>query len=534
MRRKLLRLNLRLIFSSLIFILFFSTLFFFVLFLAYTMWSPFIQPINFSVIIGMLEYLEVGIFVMAFCHAMYCSHQAYTLEQICFIPHSLVVSCKLGAVMIASSAVCLIPTVYIIVSAVQQGTDLLFTLNTLCYTLIRWTALLLVADTSGFLIGRGIRSTYSYILAIPFSFLTSFFNRTAVEFICGSHPFASRVVAQLLSVGDNYVGAAEMDYPGSRLDLHFLFDSFFSVLLALLLFLLVHLTASKRLTARKIISCAVPACAIVLTAAAVVMSAPQEYQYDKKLYVAPKDIQPYEITAYAGSLTLSESSAFSGSFTVQPTGSATPDFLTFRLDNCFTVDELSSNGRQIAYTQSGDYITVAAPTEQTTYNIRYHGRVYYISDIGCVNLFTSWLSAALPPNFAFVPLLDGDSSLKHYDIHVASLNTVISNLNVTSEKGLYRLSGDASSICIFSGFLSKYDYEGATVYRAKYNFSTDYNAVLSDAFICGEYIDPYTFTPVKGSLAWPHKAFLIYDLYGVLGFPVVYGDYILLNYGFTS
>ena len=117
---------------------------------------------------------------------------------------------------------------------------------------------------------------------------------------------------------------------------------------------------------------------------------------------------------------------------------------------------------------------------------------------------------------------------------IMSANTVISNLNVDQEDALYRLSGKAASICIFSGFLTEYEQDGITVYRSKYNYATDYNTVLSNGLASANYMDPYKFEIRDDGFSKPDKAFLIYDLYGVLGIPVVYEDYILLNYGFTS
>ena len=535
MYKKLSELNFKLVCSSLIFILFFLfTLFFFALFIAYTAWSPYINPINYSVVIGMLEYLEVGIFVMAFCLAMYFSHQKYTLEQICFIPTHIVVLCKLGTVILASFLICLIPVTYILIFAIYQGTDIFFTLNTLCYTLVRWIALLLVADTLGFFVGLIIKTSYSYILAAPFAVITSFLNATIIDIFFGANPSLSRTVAQLLSVGDSYVGASEMDYPGLRLDLGFLVESLFSISVSLLLFVLVYFMSSKGVTTRKVACGILSVGAVLVTGFVFANLSPIEYQYTEKIYITSPEVQPYEITKYKGDLVLSEVSRFTGSFTVEPTTSQKHDPLTLRLDECFTIDEISINGTPVMYSRHGDFITVEGPTNQTTYEIKYHGRVYSLSDIGCVNIYTSWLSAALPPNFAFIPIIDSDSTEKYFDICVSSMNTVISNLDVTQEKNYYYLKGSASSICIFTGFLSEYDYNGTIIYRSKYNFVTDYDAVYLEGIGLNEYMNPQTYEIETGSISQPQKAFLIYDLYGVLGFPVIYGDYMLLNYGLTT
>lgn len=534
MSKKLLKLNVRLMFTSLIFVLFAAfVLGFFLVFIGYISWSPYIHPINYSAVINALEYLEIGLFVMAFCHAMYWSHQPALLEEICFVPRVSVIMCRLAASIFATSMACLIPCGFILISAAQQGTGPLFTLNTLCFTLIRWLTLLLTANTLGFFLGHFIKSTYAYVLAAPVTVLSCYFNQTFVEIFLGFRTSASRIVAQLLSTSDSSPATMEMDYPGSRLDLYYLLDGLFLVLACLLLIWVLNCIASKRLTAKKAAAGGGLIAAAVLTVWAFVVLSPMEYRYEEKLYPVDYEAQPYEITDYEGDFKLSEFSRFSGSFTVRPTSAQKTDTLTIRLDGCFTVDELTCGGSQVPYTRDGDYLTMEAPSGPVTFQIRYHGRPYYLSDIGCVNLFTSWLSSALPPNFAFVPLIDGDFNVKNYDLRVTSGNTVISNLDVAPEGNLYRLSGKASSICIFSGFLTEYEKDGITIYRTKYNAATDYNAVLDRALTEGNYMDSRTIEIVQGGFDKPEKAFLIYDLYGVVGFPVVYDGYILLNYGST-
>jgi len=537
MYRKLLKLNFKLIFTSLVFALVIAfALGFFLVYVGYTMWMLGLKPINFSAVISSLEYLEVGLFVMAFCHAMYCSQQTCLLEEICFIPRSTVVMCKLAASTIATSTVCLIPCGFILFSAVRQGTDLVFTLNTLCFTLIRWLVLLLTANTYGFFFGHFIKKIYAYIFAAPLAILSSYFNAPFIENFFSFRSSTPRIISELLSVCESHPATAAMDYPSSRVDLYFLLDALFLVLISMALIWLLNVIVSKRFSLRKAVMGVVLIGSTVLTVSVYVSLAPVEYQYDEKLYLESYEEQPYEITGYEGDFALSEFSVFSGNFTVRPTGNQTPETLTIKLDGCFVVDELTSKNGPVAFTRSGDYLTLEAPAEPTTFQIKYHGRVYYYSDTGCVNLFTSWLSAALPPNFAFVPLIEGDLGTKNYDIRVSSANTVISNVDIVPEGSLYHLNGQASSICIFSGFLTECELDGITVYRTKYNFVTDYSAVLQGALSGGYYLDPYDPRKLEikeDGFSKPDKAFLIYDLYGVLGFPVVYGDYILLNYGTT-
>ena len=58
-------------------------------------------------------------------------------------------------------------------------------------------------------------------------------------------------------------------------------------------------------------------------------------------------------------------------------------------------------------------------------------------------------------------------------------------------------------------------------------------SVLNRALSGGYYMDSHTMEIKQDGFDKPGKAFLIYDYYGVAGFPVVYDGYILQNYGST-
>ena len=48
------------------------------------------------------------------------------------------------------------------------------------------------------------------------------------------------------------------------------------------------------------------------------------------------------------------------------------------------------------------------------------------------------------------------------------------------------------------------------------------------------YLNPHTYELASGAIAKPQKVFMIYYLYGIVGNPVVFNDYIMLNYGFPG
>ena len=78
--------------------------------------------------------------------------------------------------------------------------------------------------------------------------------------------------------------------------------------------------------------------------------------------------------------------------------------------------------------------------------------------------------------------------------------------------------------------MKKEIYEKYKFFCAQYKL-TDYNKIYGNATEY-PYLDPYTGETIDESFGTRPVAFLIYDLYGVLGLPVVYQDYWIMNYGF--
>lgn len=81
------------------------------------------------------------------------------------------------------------------------------------------------------------------------------------------------------------------------------------------------------------------------------------------------------------------------------------------------------------------------------------------------------------------------------------------------------------------GYFTSFTVNETTVYRAKYNKVTNYREVFSSAFKYSHF-DPYTGEKSELPLSNKPTVLLIYDLYGVLGYPVQYNDYWIMNYGF--
>ena len=93
-----------------------------------------------------------------------------------------------------------------------------------------------------------------------------------------------------------------------------------------------------------------------------------------------------------------------------------------------------------------------------------------------MTIFSTRDSAALPPGFAFLPMIYGDRGQKEYSIRVSSRSPVVSNLDTENENGIYLLTGKSDYLCIFSGRFEESSENGVTVITAE-----DYNANYIDA-----------------------------------------------------
>jgi hypothetical protein len=383
---------------------------------------------------------------------------------------------------------------------------------------------------SGFL----LKKHFVYILAAPFSILFSYLNTIIFSWFGGNDGIA--IISELVSIQKPFMTAIDIDYVGAKVDLLFIIQSCAALLFVALLFCIIGI-AAKKLNSVKIIILTLICTTMLITLSSIYIKLfPTQYTFEDKLYVIEFPEQSFTISSYSGNIILSEYGRYECIVDVSSFDVNIARALTFRLDECFCISDITLAGNEISYAREGDYIMIQAGdipnVESFQLMFSYNGRVQYISDIDGVNIFTSYFASALPSNFAFLPIIDGDMSVKTYDFTVESRNTLISNIDTAQVEGSkYRLSGESNSLCLFSGFLTEFVSDGIVFYRTKYNQETNYLNEYRDS-LSRNYFDPYKGTIKEGSYPTPKKVFMIYDLYGVLGFPVVYGDYVMLNYGF--
>jgi len=387
----------------------------------------------------------------------------------------------------------------------------------------------LVSETLGFLIGTLRKNTYVYLLAAPFSIIFSHLNEYFLFLFFKEDKLIA--ISNLLSLQEPLIHGVDIDYSGARVDLLFAMKCVFTLIFTLLIVVVTIIVAQKRFAFNTVI--ALCSCLIVLPVLGrlYVSIFPKVYSYEDKLYITDDRSAGYMILSYEGDIRLSEYSDFKCIVTVKK---GIGD-LTLRLDETLKIHELTLEGRKIKYIRSGDFIVIPEneiPNMNSfSVGLLYGGRVQYRSDVDSINIYTSWFSSALPPNFAFIPIVDGDLSEKDYNFSVKCANALISNLTVEAGD-VYTVSGRSNTFCLFCGFLTQFEKEGIIFYRAKYNKATDYWVEYQSALTRYSF-DPYT-CEFENLSTKPRKVFMIYYLYGIFGYPVVFDDYIMLNYGYPS
>lgn len=528
---KLFRLNLKIIFSSVITcVYFFFNLFFFVFFLVVLHNSNFI---NYAVFLDSLAYYEVAMFILSFCLAIYFSHMNYFVESICFVSRCRYIVARFFTTLFTSYLLIIIPVLYIIISSFFEKTEFTFNALSLIYFVCRWIAILSISVGLGYLIGTIVERELVYLLSIPFAILFSHLNKKFFSLFLSGNTL--RKVSTLFSLQKPFVDSADIEYFIPRVDFLFFVKQIIVLVFFVFIVSVILFVSNTRLNIKigllQILSLAVLSqfCHLYISAF------PVEYDCSNKLYAFEEVDNGYKIRSYNGDIHLSDTSLFHCTLNIERGRGD----LTIRLDKAFTILNIQVNEKEVNYSQIDDYIIFKEKDlpVSSLFEVRvsYRGMVQYISDSNCVNIYTSFMSSALPPNFAFIPIIDGDRSEKNYEFIVDSQNTLISNLTVEAVDGsnTYRVSGSSSSFCLFSGFLEEMEQDGITFYRAKYNKTTDYWAVYQNSLSYPTF-DPYhavfsEIPPVK-----PEKVFMIYYLYGVVGYPVVFDNYTMLNYGFAA
>ena len=534
MNRILLKLNLKIILKSPVFYFIISiitagNLALTLLFKA----NKIMKFINFIFLFNNLSYMDYVMFALLFCFAMFHAQKKTTLENVCFVPRYKSLVYKFLSLILISLWLCVLPALFVIINGIIENTGIGYILLCLLYVLIRWLMIIFVAQSLGFVTGCLISGVYAYLFAIPFTILFTNLNENIFSILFKYDYENIYKFSYFFSVMRSFVNGVDIEYRGPVVNAELIAKFFSCLLVAAAAIFFIKMISDRKIKIVSVFMFVLSMSALGVMCAVYLNLFPVRYEDTEKLYILDYKQQPYEITSYSGDINLKEWSDYSISVGIKKTGEA--DGLTLRLDQSMKIKSLDIDGKDVDYKRFGDILEIDCNKEEFTLNLSCGGRISYVNNVNSTNIYTSYISCALPPEFAFLPKIDGDKSKKQYDLSVKSNNTLISNLDFNKENGVYKLSGSSQNMCLFSGFLTQTEIDGITFYHAKYNVTTDYYEVYNIYRENSNMIfDPERNEIVKEK--WPQKpkVFMIAYMYGTAGFAVPYDDYVMINYGFVA
>ena len=528
MNKLLFKLNSKLIFRSFIFYLFIFLIFGGYAFFSFQLLSDSYYS-NYVVFFDTLTFMDAVMYVLLFSVAVFFSQQKNTLENICFVPRSKSVGVKFLSVIVCSSTICVIPFAFMLISGIVEKVGALFVFISVVYGVLRWLVIILIAQTFGFLIGYITNSVYSYLFAIPFTILNTFLNEYLFNWLFSGDSNRMYSFSHYFSSQQKFAVGMPVEYRGPVVDTEFFVKFLISVFLCLTIFFIIIQIAKKKFTFKAMSGAVVSAVFLCIFSAFYFPLHPVRYSNEEKLYISGYKTQPYKITSYSGNISLKEWAEYDIAVGVKGTGDA--ESVTLRIDESLDIKSLEIGGRTADFERSGDLLTVHSPDDE----LRCRGRISYVSNANSMNIYTSAVSCALPPDFAFLPKIDGDKSQKQYDLKIKSGNTLISNLDMEEQGDIYIISDSASTACFFSGFLTQTEKDGITFYYASCDKLTDHDEIYrifrEDSNL---YFDHEKNEIVEGKWEEKPKVFIIYYMYGTNAFAVPYDDFVMLHFGFTT
>lgn len=487
--------------------------------------------INYLAAFDSFAFFELPFILVLFCAVVYAARLPDEVERACLFSKAQARLARLLAILVVSLLLCVIPFAYVCVNAVLAHTGFVFTVSAAIYAVLRWVMLIGATEMLAFFFVLVVPTKAAYLFCIPTMLLLSVLNVDLLRAVYHGSEETLKRLSEFFSMHRPFVMGEIVDYAGARIDGFFL-TKVVCVLVGIAV--VVCLTWAVSARKKKLPVFALAATLLLECGCVWLWSAryPTVYDYREKLYAVDAAPQAATVSAYTGALRFGERTTVQCAVTVDP---AQQKSVRFRLDACFALDEMRCGDEQLSYTREGDSLTVELPADVSApveLSFRYHGRIYYISDIGTVSLYATRQSAALPARFALLPVIDGDQSAKAYDLTVDAGNTLVSNLEVEPlSRTRFRVSGTAATCSLFSGYLTQFERDGIVFYCAKYN-RTDYeHRYLTVREYNG--IDAFSGERLE-ECPEAEKVFMIYGCYGVSNQPIVYDGYWLVNYGFSS
>lgn len=483
-------------------------------------------------VIDYADFPEIAISIILFGSSVYFSHQDYLLEKICFVEKGTIFQSYILAHIWCYSILLLNPIVYSFLMSWIEKTDLLFTILAVIRIVIRWLGFMIMTQVFGFWIGLFIKGMYAYLTFVPFVLLFSMYNQFIINLLPLSS-YDSLRLSQMLSFNQEFSNALRIEYSGGITTRLHLFKLLLFLTISLILFHSITLFWGKY--HHRVIKtlCLIPISGMLLFSLwGYHESFPKAYDPMEKLSSHFGSDAPYHIDSYTGTIRLSETMDAELDVMVSNPVCA-DDTLVLKLDEAFLIRECFVNGYETKFERDGDYMIFhgLSVDEPVQMHLAYSGRVSYINEIQSLNIFTTSFSAALPPCFAFVPIIDCDDAAHDFLIDIQAKNDIASNLEifVLENANEYQVSGRAKTFALFEGFLTTTTFHDKKVTYAKY---LDEDTFLSEVEMLEQgrqLLDYQTLQPVDIQTQSYSQILNIYNHYYNYNTAVAYDDYVMLN-----
>lgn len=522
MNKQLIYLNIKLTLRSLIFYLSFSFFTVAYAFLTIQLGGSGTFFENFD----RMAYIEIVLYLMLFCVAMFFAKKESKLEDVCFVPREQTYFARLVALLLCSAVYLLLPIAHLIIGAIRQGIGGSYLLRSLLLAVVRWGMIIVLAQTIGYLVGYIARSVYAYLFSIPFTILQGFANTYMFEKLFGLGEDSA--VSHLLSLQRYYLHGGDISFRGPQLDALFLVKALFIISGFLCLISILRMICRKSVRSGTTAVAVVSIACIIGCGIAFFALHPNSYSKWQKLY-AVSSPQSFTVTGCRGTVSLDEWSQYCVTLDICALGDA--DTVTLRLDESMRIRSLIVDGALAEYERQGDLLTLHCGVGDHSVTISAIGRVSYANDNVVVDIYTSYSGCALPSTLAFLPKIDGNDDTVEYELTVCSRNPLVSNLEFSQDGNTYIVRGTAKTICFYAGYFTSFELNGVTVYCPAYAEQADIVSHYELACMSGKsHIDPTTGELTKEPWEVRDRAIIYDGGYDALGFPIVYDDYVLLAY----
>lgn len=380
--------------------------------------------------------------------------------------------CKYISVNIFCFSSVLIPIIIIIILSSIYSVSYILVISYILYIILSFLTQSLMLTAIGFVVAFLLKNKSAYVVSVIISLIFSPFLQNFVNslnnFFTANSAFAA--TSNLLNI--SYDETFRVRFFGAGMPFNSeTFLSWAAEVLFGLVILCILLIAKKRTALKNIIiPCAVGTVftiLFVISIYAYYQSAPIIYDYTVRDERAEKsdeyvqDGSTVKVTDYNMELKLG--SVLHNKCIIQITD-LDSDNITFKLDDCFDITNITVNDNFVNYIRDGSYVSITGlPGSDMTVLFEYIGRLNYEDLLHNKVNYSDCTSSYLSEIFAWYPKILSQSNNidKRFTIDLTSNNTFVSNLNgnVLMNKGNSKISGTATDIYIFSGYITSVEID---------------------------------------------------------------------------